>query len=42
MCLSEKILEETIQEALKLLEEFTDIDSVFLRELAIFMKERNF
>lgn len=39
---AEKILEETVQEALKLLEEFTDIDSVLFRELAIFMKERNF
>jgi len=39
---AEKILEETVQDALKLLTEFTDIDIEFLKELAIFIKERDY
>ncbi|MBP3284773.1 MAG: polyprenyl synthetase family protein [Clostridia bacterium] len=39
---AKKILEETVQNALKILSKFTDIDTVFLKELAVFIKERNF
>jgi len=39
---AKRILEETIQDALRILSEFTDINTVFLEELAIFIKERDF
>ena len=39
---AKKILEETVQDALSILDDFTDINTVFLEELAIFIKERNY
>lgn len=37
-----QILDKTIDEALSILSEFTDIDTVFLEELSIFIKNRAF